>query len=88
MKSLLTVFAILGLGTATVAFAEDAPAENACNACAAEAPADCSTLEGEEKSKCEEAAKAEDAPKEEKKGGKQMKKSDDGNMEKFAEEDE
>ncbi len=88
MKSLLTVFAVLGLGSATVAFAGDEPAENACNACAAEAPTDCSTLEGEEKSACEEAAKASEAPVEEKKGGKQMKKSDDGNMEKLAAEDE
>ena len=87
MKSLLTCFALLGLGTATVAFADDEPAENACNAGAAEAPADCSALEGDEKTTCEAAAAAA-APVEEKKGGKQMKKSDDGNLEKFSSDEE
>ena len=88
MKSLLTCFALLGLGTATVAFADDEPVENACNAGAADAPADCSALEGDEKTTCEAAAAAAAAPVEEKKGGKQMKKSDDGNLEKFASDEE
>lgn len=87
MQRLLVVFAVLGLGTA-VAIAEDpAPAENACNAEAAEV--DCSTLEGDAKTKCEEEAKAKaeaDKPAEEKKGGKSMEASDDGNMEDFGEE--
>lgn len=90
MKSLITIFAILGLGT-TVALAEDAPAaDNACAAEApAEAPADCSKLEGEEKEKCEAAAKTDEAAEApaEGKSGKSMQKSDDGNMEKFDEDE-
>ena len=90
MQRLLVVFALLGLGTAVATAGDPAPAENPCNAAAA-APAlvDCATLEGEAKTKCEEEAKAKaeaDKPAEEKKGGKSMEASDDGNMEDFGEE--
>jgi len=92
MQRLLAVFAILGLGTAVAIAGDPAPAEaeNACSAEAAEV--DCSTLEGEAKTKCEEEAKAKaEAEKpaeeaEEKKGGKSMEASNDGNMEDFGEE--
>jgi len=90
MQRLLVVFALLGLGTAVATAGDPAPAENACNAEAAEpAEVDCATLEGEAKTKCEEEAKAKaeaDKPAEEKKGGKSMEASDDGNMEDFGEE--
>lgn len=85
-------FMTLALAAAGIAWAGDnpaeAPAEEAeapAEEAAEEAAPDCSKLEGDEKTKCEEAAKAaeaEEAAEEEapKKGGK-AKRDSSGNME-------
>ena len=58
-------FITLGLAAAGIAWAGDEPAEAPAEEEKVEeaAEVDCSTLEGDEKTKCEEAAKAADAEK-------------------------
>ncbi len=81
MKILAPVLFLLACAT-TSAIAGDPPASPPPPA---EPPAaqsvDCSTLEGDARTECEK-AKAEAAPKEEKKG-KAMKPSNDGRMESY-----
>ncbi|MCB9675922.1 MAG: hypothetical protein H6737_12440 [Alphaproteobacteria bacterium] len=92
---LFTTAASLGLALGTTAFAdpgpEDEPAEDSATA-ASEAPAtDCSTLEGDAKTICEEAAAekpADEAEKDEAKGkGAKAKRSNTNRMERVHEDE-
>jgi len=93
--SMRAAFITLGLAAAGIAWAGDEPAEAPAEEEKVEeaAEVDCSTLEGDEKTKCEEAAKAAEADKPEEeeaeeaaeeeapaKGGK-AKRDSSGNME-------
>jgi len=84
MRHLIAVVALLGLCTAIAAADDAPPADDQGQGVKAEEQ-DCTKLEGEEKTKCEEAKAAtpEDkaATPEDKKGGKQMEKSNDNRME-------
>lgn len=90
MKKLIAVFAVLGLWT-TIAAADEAPPATTDPATeeAAPEPVDCSTLEGEEKTKCEEEQAAAPEPETGKtgKGGKGLTRSDDNRMESFDEDE-
>jgi hypothetical protein len=94
MKKLIAVFGVLCLWT-TIAVADEAPPAATTPDPAAETtpePQDCSALEGDEKTKCEEAQAAPAPPTPEAgkagKGGKGgLTKSEDGRMESFDEDE-
>lgn len=85
MKSVLAVFAVLGLLT-SAAVADETQAESTTPPPTETAPAeDCTKLEGEAKTACEaKAAEAQTEPTTTtEKAGKSMNKSESGNMESY-----
>ena len=95
MKKLIAVFAVLSLWT-TIAVADEAPpttettpdptTETTPEIEATPEPVDCSTLEGDEKTKCEEEQAAPEVGKTGK-TGKSLNQSEDGRMESFDEDE-
>ena len=85
MKTLIGAFALLGLTTAVAYAADDAPAPAPTEA---DKPAeqDCTKLEGDAKTQCEEAKKAAEPKEEDKKAGKSLNKSENNRMEAFDDE--